>query len=738
MAEEFDDVLDNTENFDEEMPAEAPVDISPKRRGRPSKKGDTDTKSSTNEHDAKLQALNTALASIDKQFGKGSVMKLGDTHYENIEAISTGSLSLDHALGIGGLPRGRIIEIFGPESSGKTTLALSTVREVQEQGGIAMYIDAEHALDPKFAREIGVNVDELYISQPDSGEQALEIAESVVRSGAVDIVVIDSVAALTPKAEIDGEMGDSHVGLQARLMSQALRKLTGIAAKSKTTIIFINQLREKVGVMFGCLHADTMIPFTDGRAFPIRKIVEEKIEGSVWSYNEKTGTFEEKEIIDWHYNGDVIDNADYIHIETGLTDSKNGKGGITVTPTHKVMTEAGWKEAKDLTIQDKILSKYHSVISGTLQDFIYGMCCGDSHFSIRNRNTASLRIQDSSNQEYVDWKINKLKPFYDFSWVVANNRKRFQTKYCSEFAILKRTIGERNPLAMLDGHYSDMALAIWYMDDGNLSLENSHKRATISVKRFVKDQSILNQIENRLSDLGLECAVEKKSGSIRFNVKSTQLLMEKIAKFVPECMQYKLLPEYRGKYKDFTLTSCESEQVTYVPITMIRHASDKQMRQKGKYDLSIKDNHTYLAGGITNGLLVHNSPETTAGGRALKFYASVRLDIRKVESIKKNNEVVANHVRVKVVKNKVSPPFRQAEFDIYFKSGTGHAGIDTVGDVFDLAVAHDVIEKSGAWFSYEGEKIGQGRENAKNFLIERPELLDEITEQVKELIASEQ
>ena len=383
MAEEFDDVLDNTENFDEEMPAEVPVDTSPKRRGRPSKKGDTDTKSSTNEHDAKLQALNTALANIDKQFGKGSVMKLGDTHYENIEAISTGSLSLDHALGIGGLPRGRIIEIFGPESSGKTTLALSTVREVQEQGGIAMYIDAEHALDPKFAREIGVNVDELYISQPDSGEQALEIAESVVRSGAVDIVVIDSVAALTPKAEIDGEMGDSHVGLQARLMSQALRKLTGIASKSKTTIIFINQLREKVGVMFG-------------------------------------------------------------------------------------------------------------------------------------------------------------------------------------------------------------------------------------------------------------------------------------------------------------------------------------------------------------------SPETTAGGRALKFYASVRLDIRKVESIKKNNEVVANHVRVKVVKNKVSPPFRQAEFDIYFKSGTGHAGIDTVGDVFDLAVAHDIIEKSGAWFSYEGEKIGQGRENAKNFLIERPELLDEITEQVKELIASEQ
>lgn len=202
--------------------------------------------------DDKLKALDAALTQIEKAYGKGSVMKLGDSSANmNIETVPTGSLSLDIALGLGGVPKGRIVEIYGPESSGKTTVALHVVAEVQKRGGIAGFIDAEHALDPVYAKNIGVDIDNLYISQPDNGEQALEITETMVRSGAVDIVIVDSVAALVPKAEIDGEMGDSHVGLQARLMSQALRKLTAVISKSNCTVIFINQLREKVGVMFG-------------------------------------------------------------------------------------------------------------------------------------------------------------------------------------------------------------------------------------------------------------------------------------------------------------------------------------------------------------------------------------------------------------------------------------------------------------------------------------------------------
>ena len=320
----------------------------------------------------KLKALDAALGQIEKQFGKGSVMKLGDSAANmNVETVPTGSLSLDIALGMGGVPKGRIIEIYGPESSGKTTVALHMVAEVQKRGGIAGFIDAEHALDPAYAKNIGVDIDNLYISQPDNGEQAMEITETMVRSGAIDIVIVDSVAALVPKAEIDGDMGDSHVGLQARLMSQALRKLTAAISKSNCIVIFINQLREKIGVMFG-------------------------------------------------------------------------------------------------------------------------------------------------------------------------------------------------------------------------------------------------------------------------------------------------------------------------------------------------------------------NPETTTGGRALKFYASVRLDVRRIEAIKQGGEVVGNRTRIKVVKNKIAPPFKEAEFDIMFGKG-----ISREGDILDNAANLGIVNKSGAWYAYEGEKIGQGRENAKQFLREHPEICQEIETKVR-------
>ena len=324
------------------------------------------------ENNEKKAALEMAMGQIEKQFGKGSVMKLGEFKAMNVEAIPTGALSLDIALGIGGVPRGRIIEIYGPESSGKTTLALHIIAEAQKENGEVAFIDAEHALDPVYAKNLGVDINNLIVSQPDTGEQALEIAESLIRSGALDVVVVDSVAALVPKAEIDGDMGDSHIGLQARLMSQALRKLAGAVNKSKTVIIFINQLREKVGVMFG-------------------------------------------------------------------------------------------------------------------------------------------------------------------------------------------------------------------------------------------------------------------------------------------------------------------------------------------------------------------NPETTTGGRALKFYASVRMDIRKVENIKQDGEVIGNRARVKIVKNKVAPPFREAEFDILYGKG-----ISKEGNILDIAVNLDIIEKSGSWFSYNGERIGQGRENVKKYLMENPKVMEEVEAKIRE------
>src|SRR4051812_31666864 len=249
------------------------------------------------------KSLEMALGQIEKQYGKGSVMRMGEKATMAIESISTGALSLDLALGIGGLPRGRIVEIYGPESSGKSTLATHVVAEAQRNGGICAYIDAEHAMDPVYAKAIGVNVDDLLISQPDTGEQALEIADMLIRSGSIDVLVIDSVAALTPRAEIEGEMGDTHVGLQARLMSQALRKLTGTLSKTQTIAIFINQLREKIGVMFGCMSGDTRVTLADGTAKRIDSIVRNRLPVEVLTYDAEANAVVKRKVVNWFDNG---------------------------------------------------------------------------------------------------------------------------------------------------------------------------------------------------------------------------------------------------------------------------------------------------------------------------------------------------------------------------------------------------------------------------------------------------
>jgi recombination protein RecA len=297
------------------------------------------------------KSLDLALANIEKQFGKGSLMRLGDQVGQEVPAIPTGAISLDVALGVGGLPRGRVVEIYGPESSGKTTVALHAVAEAQKLGGIAAFIDAEHALDPTYAKAMGVDVDELLVSQPDTGEQALEIADMLVRSGAVDILVIDSVAALVPRAEIEGEMGDSHVGLQARLMSQALRKLSGSLKKSNTCAVFINQLREKVGVMFGCFSYGTRITLADGSQEKIGKIVNQKLPVEVLSYDTERDEFVPRKVVNWFDNGPTDEFLRF----TVARGSGNGRSQFSVTPNHLISTPQGWAHAGELEVGDRVL-----------------------------------------------------------------------------------------------------------------------------------------------------------------------------------------------------------------------------------------------------------------------------------------------------------------------------------------------------------------------------------------------
>jgi len=488
----------------------------------------------------KNKALELALQQIEKQFGKGAIMKLGEEHVQPVDVISTGSIGLNLALGVGGVPRGRVVEIYGPESSGKTTLALTIIANAQKAGGHAVFIDAEHALDASYAQKLGVDIANLHVAQPDTGEEALEITDHLVRSGAVDVVVVDSVAALVPRAEIEGEMGDSHVGLQARLMSQALRKLAGSISKSKTCVVFINQIRMQIGVMFGCFHYSARVVLADGSTEKIGKIVNQRIPVEVLSWDPRSGKVEPRRVVQWFDNG-LTDRFLQFEVEGG----PSGRRRFAATENHVIFTPQGEKHAGDIEVGDEVL------------------------VAVEAGSGAGSRSDSPGTR-----------------------------------------------LGGLTGGDGDVA--------------------------------VLERCDLRVAPA-------------RVTQRTLMLLDE---------------PAHR-------------------------------------FDLEVEGNHTYLVDGV----VVHNSPETTAGGRALKFYASVRLDIRRIATLKEGESAVGNRTRVKVVKNKVAAPFREAEFDILYNEG-----ISREGELLDFAVDKDVVQKAGTWMSFGEERIGQGRENARLFLKEHPDV----------------
>src|SRR5580698_8233694 len=355
----------------------------------------------------KDKALEAALLQIERQFGKGSIMRLGEETRVPVEVIPSGSIALDVALGIGGYPRGRIVEIYGPESSGKTTIALHAVANAQKGGGIAAFIDAEHALDPEYAQKLGVDTEALLVSQPDTGEQALEIMDMLIRSGAVDIVVVDSVAALVPKAEIEGEMGDSHVGLQARLMSQALRKITGALNQTKTTAIFINQLREKVGVMFGCMSYATKVTLADGSQEKIGKIVNQRMDVEVLSYDPVTDQIVPRKIVNWFNNG----RADQFLQFTVAKSGGNGRSQFAATENHLIRTPGGWRPAGELIEGDRVLVTEPQLLGDQQMQVVLGSLMGDGNLSPNRRGRSGTRFRlghGAKQVGYLDWKVSLL------------------------------------------------------------------------------------------------------------------------------------------------------------------------------------------------------------------------------------------------------------------------------------------------------------------------------------------
>ena len=682
------------------------------------------------------KALELALAQIDKNFGKGSVMRLGEEVRQPISVIPTGSIALDVALGIGGLPRGRVVEIYGPESSGKTTVALHAVANAQAAGGIAAFIDAEHALDPDYASKLGVDTDSLLVSQPDTGEQALEIADMLIRSGALDILVIDSVAALVPRAEIEGEMGDSHVGLQARLMSQALRKMTGALNNSGTTAIFINQLREKIGVMFGCFNYSTRVQLADGTTEKIGKIVNNKMDVEVLSYDPETDRIVPRKVANWFNNGPAEQFLQFTVEKSG----GNGKSQFAATPNHLIRTPGGWTEAGDLIAGDRVLATEPHRLSDQQFQVVLGSLMGDGNLSPnrQGRNGARFRLGHGAKQaEYLEWKTTLMG---NIGHSVSENAKgaRFvDFTPLPELAELQRAVYLGDGKKFLSEEYlkslTPLALAIWYMDDGSFTVrskglqqrtEGGSGRIEICVEAISEGSRM--RLRDYLRDthgLDVRLRVAGAAGKavLVFSTAATTKFQEMVAPYMAPSMEYKLLPRFRGQ----SSVSPQFVELTQrlVPARILDVHVKPHTRSMNRFDLEVEGNHNYFVDGV----MVHNSPETTTGGKALKFYASIRLDVRRIETLKDGTDAVGNRTRVKVVKNKVSPPFKQAEFDILYGKG-----ISKEGSLIDMGVEQGFIRKSGSWFTYEGEQLGQGKENARTFLLENTDVAAEIEKKIKE------
>ncbi|MBK9178862.1 MAG: recombinase RecA [Acidimicrobiales bacterium] len=676
------------------------------------------------------KSLEMALSQIDKQFGKGSVMKMGEKGTMAIEAVPTGALALDLALGIGGLPRGRVVEIYGPESSGKSTLAMHVVAEAQRNGGICAYIDAEHALDPVYARAIGVDVDELLISQPDTGEQALEITDMLVRSGAIDVVVIDSVAALTPRAEIEGEMGDSHVGLQARLMSQALRKLTGSLSKSNTIAVFINQLREKIGVMFGCLSHDTRVVLADGTTEEIGRIVEHRLPVEVLSYDPALDRVVPRRVVSWFDNGPTDEFLQLTVAKPG----GDGRSQLTLTPNHQVCTSGGWREAAELRVGDRVLQAVPHHLSELQWQVLLGGLMGEGALSPdRSGRGERFRFGHGADQvEYAEWKASLFANLTVGRSSTATGAVCFDLQPLPELAELRRAVyvdregdGEVDGEKVLSGDYlkglTPLSIAVWYIDGLQPRSQGPSGRAEICVEAL--EATSRERLRAHLADTwGIHATLVERGGTavLRFSTGETAKLHALIGPYVHPSMERTLLARYRGRFGVEAVFAPVHHRLVPLPVTDIR--VEAPTGSTHRFDIEVEGSHNYFADGV----MVHNSPETTPGGRALKFYSSIRLDIRRIESIKDGVEVIGSRTRVKVVKNKCAPPFRQAEFDIMYGKG-----ISREGSVLDIATDLGIVKKSGAWYTYEGEQLGQGRENVKVFLGENPELMVEISERIR-------
>jgi len=613
---------------------------------------------------------------------------------------------------------------------------LHAAASAQKNGGIAAFIDAEHALDPDYAKRLGVDTDALLVSQPDTGEQALEIADMLIRSSAIDVIIIDSVAALVPRAEIEGEMGDSHVGLQARLMSQAMRKLAGALNQTKTTAIFINQLREKVGVMFGCMSYSTRITLADGTQEKIGKIVNQRRDVEVLSYDPDTDRVVPRRIVNWFNNGRAESFLQFTVAKSG----KNGRAQFAATENHLIRTPGGWRPAGELIPGDRVIVAEQQLLSGQQVQVVLGSLMGDGALSpnLRGRSGTRFRMGHGAAQAaYLDWKVSLLENIPHGRTSNAKGAVFADFTPLPELGELREVVYFGDGKKHLTWDYlkslTPLALAVWYMDDGcftgrSKGVQERTRGGTGRIEICVeamspgsRDRLVSHLRDAYRLDVKLTSRGARKTSHLRFTTAASEEFQKLVAPYVHPSMDYKLLPRFRGRFA--VRPEFAPARTRPVPARVLDIHVKPPTRSMNRFDIEVAGSHCYFVDGV----MVHNSPETTSGGRALKFYSSVRLDVRRIETLKDGTEAVGNRTKVKVVKNKCAPPFRTAEFDILFGFG-----ISREGGLIDLGVEQAIVRKSGAWYTYEGDQLGQGKENARNFLRDNPDLANEIEKKIKE------
>jgi len=527
-------------------------------------------------------------------------------------------------------------------------------------------------------------------------------------------------------------MGDSHVGLQARLMSQALRKLTASLSRTKTIAIFINQLREKIGVMFGCMSYGTRVTLADGTQEKIGKIVNQKLPVEVLSYDFDRGELVAKPVTDWFDNG-VAERFLQFTVERG---GGNGRAQFAATENHLISTPAGWRAAGEFVVGDRVLQAVPQLLSDYQWQVILGGLMGDGALSpSRSGNGARFRWGHGARQvAYGDWKASLFANLQVSRSTNAKGAVFHDVQPLTELAELREAVYIGAKKVLSDDYLkrlTPLSLAMWYMDDASFALrskglqartQGGSGRIEICVEAMSPDSRA--RVTAYLAETwGIQAKLTHRGAYqkavLQFPTAESAKFQALIAPFVHPSMDYKLLPRYRGRFEAEPVFT-EARQVL-MPMRITKIAVKPPTRSMHRFDMEVAGTHNFFVDGV----MVHNSPETTPGGRALKFYSSVRLDIRRIESLKDGAELVGNRTRVKVVKNKCASPFRQAEFDIMYGKG-----ISREGSLLDMAVDLSIIRKSGAWFTYEGEQLGQGRENAKAFLADNAEIMVEISDKV--------